>query len=72
MTLPDNGVAVPATAYELRCVASEGGIVKEDPILFAFIWVGVAALAALTVMALLARPGRTRRRAGEQALQVAS
>lgn len=50
----DNGVAVPATAYEPRCVASEGGIVKEDPILFAFIWVGVAALAALTVIALLA------------------
>jgi hypothetical protein len=50
----DNGVAVPATAYELHCIDSRGGIVKEDPILFAFIWEGIAAAAALLVMAVLA------------------
>jgi hypothetical protein len=50
----DNGVAVPATAYELHCVDSTGRIVKEDPILFAFIWEGIAAATALIVMAVLA------------------
>ncbi|RPI07948.1 MAG: hypothetical protein EHM65_11075 [Acidobacteriales bacterium] len=50
----DNGVAVPATAYELHCFDPAGGIVKEDPILFAFIWEGIAAAAALVIMAVLA------------------
>ena len=50
----DNGVAVPATAYELHCVDSSGTVVKEDPILFAFMWEGIAAAAALIVMAVLA------------------
>jgi hypothetical protein len=50
----DNGVAVPATAYELHCVDSTGTTVREDPILFAFLWEGIAAGAALIVMAVLA------------------
>jgi hypothetical protein len=49
-----NGVSVPATAYELHCVDSTGRTVKEGPILFAFIWEGIAAGAALIVMAVLA------------------
>jgi hypothetical protein len=50
----DNGVAVPATAYELHCLDAQGAIVKEDPVLFAFIWEGIAAAVALILMALLA------------------
>jgi hypothetical protein len=50
----DNGVSVPATAYELHCVDSTGTTVREDPILFAFLWEGIAAGAALIVMAVLA------------------
>jgi len=50
----DNGVAVPATAYELHCLDESGTVVKEDPILFAFLWEAMAAVAALIVMAILA------------------
>lgn len=50
----ENGVEVPATAYELHCVDASGTVVKTDPILFAFLWEAVAAVAALVVMAILA------------------
>lgn len=50
----ENGVEVPATAYELHCIDSSGTTVKEDPILFAFLWEGIAAAAAVLVMAVLA------------------
>jgi len=50
----DNGVRVPATATELHCVDASGETVKKDPVLFAFIWQGVSAGAAVVVMAALA------------------
>jgi hypothetical protein len=52
--LHDKGVAVPAKAYELNCVAPAGGIVKEEPILLTLIWERIAATAALVTMAVLA------------------
>ncbi len=53
-SIDDNGVSVPATAYELHCVDAAGDTVKNDPILFAFLWEGIAVVVALIVMALLA------------------
>lgn len=49
----ENGVAVPATAFELHCVDASGRTVKEDPLMFAFLWEAMAAAAALVVMAAL-------------------
>jgi hypothetical protein len=37
----ENGFEHPATAYELHCVDSSGTVVKNDPILYAFIWIGI-------------------------------
>jgi hypothetical protein len=37
----ENGFEHPATAYELHCVDSRGTVVKNDPILYAFIWIGI-------------------------------
>ena len=31
----------PATAYELHCVDASGTVVKNDPVLYAFIWIGI-------------------------------
>jgi hypothetical protein len=53
-SINDSGVSVPATAYELHCVNAAGETVKEDPIVFAFLWVGIAAAVAVVLMALLA------------------
>jgi hypothetical protein len=53
-SINDNGVSVPATAYELHCVNAAGQSVKEDPIVFAFLWQGIVAAVAVIVMALLA------------------
>ena len=53
-SINDNGVSVPATAYELHCVDAAGETVKKDPILFAFLWEGIAAVVAVIIMAVLA------------------
>ncbi len=53
-SINDNGVSVPATAYELHCVDGAGETVKKDPIVFAFLWEGISVGIALLVMALLA------------------
>lgn len=73
VTRDDNGNTQPSTAYELHCVDATGQIVKQDPIVYGFLWIGMAAGAALIVMVvltlLLAAPaglllGRLFRRAG--------
>ena len=49
----ENGFEHPATAYELHCVDASGAVVKEDPILYAFIWIGIWALAGLIVSVII-------------------
>ena len=47
------GNPIPSTAYELHCVDANGEVVKEDPIGYAFGWIGIAALVGLIVTAFL-------------------
>jgi hypothetical protein len=52
-TTDSNGFTQPSTAYVLTCVDAGGEVVKEDPILYAFIWIGIWALAGLIVSGVL-------------------
>lgn len=49
----ENGFEHPATAYELHCLDAEGTVVKNDPILYAFIWIGIWALIGLILSGVL-------------------
>jgi ABC-type glycerol-3-phosphate transport system permease component len=40
-TADEFGNQQPSTAYELHCVDSNGTVVKEDPVVYAFIWIGI-------------------------------
>ncbi|MEW6241836.1 MAG: hypothetical protein AB1564_13600 [Chloroflexota bacterium] len=53
-TTDEYGNRQPSTAYELHCVDTGGKVVKEDPIVFAFLWIGVIAAIGLAVGAVLA------------------
>jgi ABC-type glycerol-3-phosphate transport system permease component len=53
-TTDEFGNSQPSTAYELHCIDVTGAIVKEDPVLYAFIWMGIIALIGLVIAALLA------------------
>jgi len=48
-TRDENGNEQPSTAYELHCVAANGEILKNDPVGYAFIWIGVFVLVGLIV-----------------------
>ncbi|MBI3151584.1 MAG: hypothetical protein HYZ21_05600 [Chloroflexi bacterium] len=52
-TTDEFGNSQPSTAYELHCVDASGTVVKEDPISYAFIWIGLWALAGLIVSGVL-------------------
>ena len=52
-TTDEYGNSQPATAYVLQCVDANGKVVKEDPVGYAFLWIGVLALAGLIIAALL-------------------
>ena len=52
-TQDENGFDQPATAYELHCVDASGSVVKTDPVLYAFIWIGIFAGIGLIVTAIL-------------------
>ena len=52
-SLDDNGFEQPATAYELHCVDESGTVVKNDPVMYAFIWIGLFALGGLIVAIIL-------------------
>jgi hypothetical protein len=52
-TTDENGNRQPSTAYVLQCADANGEIVKEDPVVYAFIWIGVLALIGLILAALL-------------------
>ena len=43
----------PATAYELHCVDPGGTVVKNDPVLYAFVWIGICALVGLIISVIL-------------------
>jgi hypothetical protein len=53
-THDSNGFEQPTTAYELHCVNASGDVVKNDPILYAFIWIGIFAGIGLLLSAILA------------------
>jgi hypothetical protein len=53
-TTDEFGHSQPSTAYELHCVDADGTVVKEDPILYAFLWMGIIAVIGLVIAALLA------------------
>ena len=52
-TTDDNGFEQPSTAYELHCVDASGTVVKNDPITYAFIWIGIWAVVGLIVSGVL-------------------
>ena len=52
-TTDDFGNSQPATAYELHCVDSSGDVVKEDPVGFAFLWMGILAAIGLVIIVIL-------------------
>lgn len=52
-TVDEYGNARPSTAYELHCVDANGEVVKEDPIVYAFGWVGLWAVIGLIISAVL-------------------
>ena len=53
-TTDEFGNSRPSTAYELHCVDESGEVVKNDPVLYAFLWIGTIAIVGLAVSALLA------------------
>ncbi|HET6595440.1 MAG TPA: hypothetical protein VFG81_07440 [Anaerolineales bacterium] len=53
-TTDEFGNSQPSTAYELHCIDSNGEVVKEDAILYAFLWTGAIVLLSLGIAALLA------------------
>ena len=49
-----NGFEQPSTAYELHCVDASGNVVKTDPVLYAFIWIGIFVALGVLVSVILA------------------
>lgn len=53
-TTDEFGNSQPSTAYEMHCVDTNGEVVKKDPIVYAFLWMGAMVVSGLGVAALLA------------------
>jgi hypothetical protein len=53
VTTDEYGNTQPSTAYELHCVDANGVILKKDPVLYAFTWMGVIVVIGLVIAALL-------------------
>lgn len=53
-TTDEFGHTRPSTAYELHCIDANGTVVKEDPVLYAFLWMGIIAVIGLVIAAVLA------------------
>lgn len=53
-TTDDYGNPIPATAYELHCLNSSGDVVKNDPIIYAFVWEGILAAIGLILTVIVA------------------
>lgn len=53
-TTDEFGTPQPSTAYVLICVDASGETVKEDPVAYAFIWIGILAGIGLIMAGILA------------------
>lgn len=53
-TTDEFGNSHPSTAFELHCVDTNDEIVKKDPVLYAFLWIGIIAAVGLGAAVLLA------------------
>lgn len=53
-TTDDFGNPQPSTAYVMQCIDENGAVVKEDPVAYAFIWIGIIAGIGLILSAILA------------------
>lgn len=53
-TTDEFGNIEPATGVSLRCVDEQGTVVKEDPVGYAFLWIGIFALIGLIISGVLA------------------
>jgi len=53
-TTDEFGNSYPSTAFELHCVDTYDEVVKRDPVLYAFLWIGTIAVVGLGVAVLLA------------------
>jgi len=53
-TTDENGNRQPSTAYVLQCKDASGEVVKEDPVGYAFIWIGIITAIGLVLSGVLA------------------
>ena len=53
-TTDEFGNRQPSTAYELHCIDEHGTVLKKDPVLYAFLWIGMVAAIGLVIAALSA------------------
>lgn len=53
-TTDENGNRQPSTAYVLQCKDAGGEVVKEDPVGYAFLWMGILAVLGLILSIVLA------------------
>ena len=53
-TTDSNGFRQPSTAYVLQCVDASGKVVKEDPVVYGFIWIGIIVAIGLVLSGVLA------------------
>ena len=53
-TTDEFGNSHPSAAFELHCVDTDDEVVKKDPVLYAFLWIGIIAVVGLGTAALLA------------------
>lgn len=53
-TTDEFGHSRPSTAYVMQCVDSNGEVVKEDPVVYGFLWLGGVAGIGVILSAILA------------------
>ncbi len=53
-TTTSDGFTRPSTAYVLQCVDTSGEVVMEDPVGYAFIWIGIISGIGLVLSGVLA------------------
>ena len=53
-TTDENGNRQPSTAYVLQCKDASGTVVMEDPVGYAFLWMGIFAASGLIISVILA------------------
>ena len=53
-TTTSNGFTRPSTAYVLQCKDASGEVVKEDPVGYSFLWIGIISVIGLVLSGSLA------------------